>query len=180
VDAIAEGLHVHEAAEVATTQTLALESGDTVTYNNGTSGVGATLTLSTGISTIDGYTLQNNDRILVKDETNQAHNGIYVRTSATVLTRAIDFDTITEIASGDFLYVTNGTANGGNGFVQTEVTVTIGSSNINFEQFSGAGQIVAGDALSKVGNQLDVEVDNSTIEVVADALQRKKFRCYKC
>src|SRR5210317_1965513 len=67
VDAIAEGLHVHASVKAATTQTLALESGDTVTYNNGSSGVGATLTLSTGISTLDGYTLVDGDRILIKD-----------------------------------------------------------------------------------------------------------------
>ena len=173
VDAIAEGLHVHASVKAATTQTLALESGDTVTYDNGSSGVGATLTLSTGISTLDGYTLVNGDRILVKDESTQAHNGIYVRTSATVLTRATDFDTVAEVASGDFLFVENGTANGSNGYVQTETTVAIGTSAINFEQFSGAGQIVDGAALSKTGNQLDVEVDGSTIEIVADALQLK-------
>src|SRR5210317_600491 len=173
VDAIAEGLHVHASTKAATTQTLALESGDTVTYDNGTLGVGATLTLSTGISTLDGYTLVDGDRILIKDESTQAHNGIYVRTSSTVFTRATDFDTTAEVASGDFLFVENGTANGSNGFVQTETTTTIGTSAINFEQFSGAGQIDAGAALSKTGNQLNVEVDNSSIEVSADALRVK-------
>src|SRR5210317_2038579 len=173
VDAIAEGLHVHASVMAATTQTLALESGDTVTYSNGSSGVGATLTLSTGISTLDGYTLVNGDRLLIKNETNTAHNGIYIRTSATVLTRATDFDTVAEVASGDFLFVTNGTVNGSNGFVQTEITTTIGTSPILFEQFSGAGQITAGNGLSKTGNQLNVEVDDSSIEVSADALRVK-------
>src|SRR6056300_694674 len=173
VDAIAEGLHVHASTKAATTQTLAAESGDTVTYSNGSSGVGATLTLSTGISTIDGYTLVDGDRILIKNESNTAHNGIYIRTSSTVFTRATDFDTTAEIASGDFLFVENGTTNGSNGYVQTETTTTIGTSAINFEQFSGAGQIDAGAALSKTGNQLNVEVDNSSIEVSADALRVK-------
>src|SRR5210317_2198500 len=175
VDAIAEGLHVHASVKAATTQTLALESGDTVTYDNGSSGVGATLTLSTGISTLDGYTLVNGDRILVKDESTQAHNGIYIRTSATVFTRATDFDTIAEVASGDFLFVEEGTLNGSNGYVQTETTTAIGTSAIVFEQFSGAGQITAGAAMSKDGNTLNVEVDNSTIEVVADKLQLKNL-----
>src|SRR5210317_584989 len=175
VDAIAEGLHVHASVKAATTQTLALESGDTVTYNNGSSGVGATLTLSTGISTLDGHTLADGERILIKNESNTAHNGIYIRTSSTVFTRATDFDTTTEVASGDFLFVENGTLNGSNGYVQTETTTSIGTSNIIFEQFSGAGQIVAGAALSKDGNTLDVEVDNSTIEVVADKLQLKNL-----
>src|SRR6056300_1443531 len=173
VDAIAEGLHVHASTKAATTQTLALESGDTVTYSNGSSGVGATLTLSTGISTLDGHTLVDGERILIKNESNTAHNGIYIRTSSTVFTRAIDFDTVAEVASGDFLFVENGTANGSNGYVQTETTTAIGTSPIVFEQFSGAGQIVAGAGLSKTGNQLDVEVDNSSIEIVADTLQVK-------
>src|SRR5210317_522335 len=173
VDAIAEGLHVHASVKAATTQTLALESGDTVTYSNGSSGVGATLTLSTGISTLDGYTLVDGDRILIKNESNTAHNGIYIRTSSTVFTRAIDFDTVAEVASGDFLFVSNGTVNGSNGFVQTEITTTIGTSPILFEQFSGAGQITAGNGLSKSGNILDVNVDGSSIEIVADALQVK-------
>jgi hypothetical protein len=173
VDAIAEGLHIHASCKAATTQTLAAESGDTVTYDNGVSGVGATLTLSTGITTLDSYTLVNGDRLLIKNESNAAHNGIYIRTSSTVLTRATDFDTTAEIASGDFLFVEEGTVNANNGYVQTETTSTIGTSDIIFEQFSGAGQIIAGAALSKTGNTLDVEVDDSSIEVSSDALQVK-------
>jgi hypothetical protein len=173
VDAIAEGLHVHASCKAATTQTLAAESGDTVTYDNGVSGVGATLTLSTGITTLDSYTLVNGDRLLIKNESNAAHNGIYIRTSSTVLTRATDFDTTAEIASGDFLFVEEGTVNANNGYVQTETTSTIGTSDIIFEQFSGAGQVIAGAALSKTGNTLDVEVDDSSIEVSSDALQVK-------
>lgn len=173
VDAIAEGLHVHASCKAATTQTLAAESGDTVTYDNGVSGVGATLTLSTGITTLDSYTLVNGDRLLIKNESNAAHNGIYIRTSSTVLTRSTDFDTTAEIASGDFLFVEEGTVNANNGYVQTETTSTIGTSDIIFEQFSGAGQVIAGAALSKTGNTLDVEVDDSSIEVSSDALQVK-------
>ena len=173
VDAIAEGLHVHASTKAATTQTLAAESGDTVTYNNGSSGVGATLTLSTGISTLDGHTLVDGERVLIKDETNQAHNGIYIRTSSTVFTRADDFDTTAEVASGDFLFVEEGTVNANNGFVQTETTTAIGTSNIIFEQFSGAGQITAGNGMSKSGNILDVNVDGSSIEITADALNVK-------
>jgi len=170
VDAIAEGLHVHASVKAATTQNLATESGDTVTYNNGTSGVGATLTLSTGISTLDGYTLVDGDRILIKNETNQAHNGIYTRTSSTVFTRATDFDTVNEVASGDFLFVEEGTVNEANGFVQTETTTAIGTSNIIFEQFSGAGQISAGDGLTKNGNTIDAVGTADKITVSANAI----------
>jgi hypothetical protein len=175
VDAIAEGLHVHASVRAATTGTLATLTGGTVTYDNGTSGVGATLTLQNALTTLDTtYSVQSGDRILVKDQANTAHNGIYtIDATLTILTRADDFNTTTEIASGDFLFVTEGTLNGGNGYVQTEVTTSIGTSPILFEQFSGAGQIIAGAALSKTGNQLDVEVDNSSIEITGDALNVK-------
>ena len=175
VDAIAEGLHVHASVKAATTDTLAVLTGGTVTYDNGTLGVNATLTLQNALTTLDtSYTVQTGDRILVKNQANTAHNGIYtINAAKTILTRAIDFDTIGEIASGDFLFVTEGTLNGSNGYVQTEITTTIGTSAIIFEQFSGAGQIVAGAALTKSGNQLDVAVDNSSIEITADALNVK-------
>ena len=175
VDAIAEGLHVHASVKAATTDTLAVLTGGTVTYDNGTSGVNATLTLQNALTTLDTtYTVQTGDRILVKNQANTAHNGIYtINAAKTILTRAIDFDTIAEVASGDFLFVTEGTLNGSNGYVQTEVTTSIGTSAIIFEQFSGAGQIIAGAALTKSGNQLDVAVDNSSIEITADALNVK-------
>jgi hypothetical protein len=175
VDAIAEGLHVHASVKAATTDTLAVLTGGTVTYDNGTSGVGATLTLQNALTTLDTtYTVQTGDRILVKNQANTAHNGIYtINAAKTILTRATDFDTTGEIASGDFLFVQEGTLNNNNGFVQTEVTTTIGSSAILFEQFSGAGQITAGAALLKTGNQLDVRVDDSSIEVNADLLRVK-------
>jgi hypothetical protein len=175
VDAIAEGLHVHASVKAATTDTLATLTGGTVTYDNGTSGVGATLTLQNALTTLDTtYTVQTGDRILVKNQANTAHNGIYtINAAKTILTRAIDFDTIAEVASGDFLFVQEGTLNNNNGFVQTEVTTTIGTSAILFEQFSGTGQIVAGAALSKTGNQLDVNVDDSSIQVTGDSLNVK-------
>jgi len=174
VDAIQQGLHVHESVKVATTSQLTnLIGSSTVTYNNGTDGVGATLTLGAAITQIDGYNLINGDRILVKDELNYAHNGIYIRTNSTLLTRATDFDSAVEVASGDFLFVQEGTVNGNNGFVQTEVCNTLGTDDILFTQFSGAGQIIAGDGLLKTGNELDVVVDNTTIEIATDELRVK-------
>jgi hypothetical protein len=156
VDTVAEGLHVHEAANCATTNTLAVLSGGTVTYNNGTAGVGATLTLSDALSTIDGYTLSNGDRILVKNETTQAHNGLYTRTSATVLTRSNDFDTEAEIAGGDFVFVENGTIFGNTGFVQTFEVLTVGTDTLIFQQFSGTGTFTAGNGLTIAGTEFNV------------------------
>lgn len=156
VDTVAEGLHVHEAAHCATTDTLAVLSGGTVTYNNGTSGVGATLTLSAGLSAIDGHTLTNGDRILVKNQTNQAHNGMYVRTSSTVLTRSSDFDTAAEIGGGDFTFVENGTIYGNTGWVQTVEVLTVGTDNIIWQQFSGTGTFTAGNGLTITGTEFNV------------------------
>ena len=91
-----------------------------------------------------------------------------------VLTRAGDADAASEITGGTFTFVEEGTANSENGFVFThDGTPTLGTTAITVTQFSGAGQITAGAALTKSGNQLDVAVDDSTIEVSSDALQIK-------
>lgn len=156
VDTVAEGLHVHEAAHCATTDTLAVLSGGTVTYDNGVDGVGATLTLSVGLSVIDGHTLVNGDRILVKNQANQAHNGIYVRTSSTVLTRASDFNTAAEIGGGDFTFVEKGTLYANTGWVQTFEVLTVGSDTIIWQQFAGTGTFTAGDGLTLSGTQFNV------------------------
>lgn len=157
VDAVAEGLHVHAACACATTGTLASITGGTVTYNNGTAGVGATLTLSVALTTLDSYTLQNGDRILVKNEATQANNGIYTwATGGTVLTRATDFDTATEIASGDFTFVTYGSTYANSGWVQTTVMVTVGTTPVTFVQFAGAGTYTAGTGLTLTGTQFSL------------------------
>jgi hypothetical protein len=157
VDAVAEGLHVHAACAAATTGTLASITGGSVTYNNGTAGVGATLTLGVALTTLDGYTLLNGDRILVKNEATQANNGIYTwATGGTVLTRATDFDTSTEIASGDFTFVSNGTLYGDTGWVQTDPVTTVGTDPIVWVQFSGSGTYTAGTGLTLTGSQFSL------------------------
>jgi len=170
VDTVAQGLHVHEAAHVATTGTLAALSGGTVTYDNGTDGVGATLTLSSGITAIDGHTLTNGDRILVKNQATQSHNGMYVRTSATVLTRALDFDTAAEIGGGDFTFVEFGTLYGKTGWVQTVEVNTVGSDNVIWEQFSGQGLYIAGDGLTLTGNIFNAVGTADRIAVSTDSI----------
>jgi hypothetical protein len=123
---------------------------------------------------MDGVTLVEGDRILLKDQTLGAANGIYVVGAAGVAgTRALDMNGAGEFAM-TYFFVQEGTVNGSNGFVcVTHGAVTPGTTAVEFEQFSGAGQIAAGAALSKDGNQLDVEVDDSSIEVNADALRVK-------
>jgi trimeric autotransporter adhesin len=157
VDAVAEGLHVHAACAAATTGTLASITGGTVTYNNGTAGVGATLTLSVALTVLDGYTLLNGDRVLVKNEVAQANNGIYTwATGGTVLTRATDFDTAAEMASGDFTFVSNGTLYGSTGWVQTDPVTVVGTSPVIWIQFSGSGAYTAGTGLTLAGTQFSI------------------------
>ena len=175
VDQVAQGLDAKPSARAATTANLS------ATYSNGSAGVGATLTAtSNGAITMDGVSPVVNDRILVKDQSTASENGIYVVTTQGdgstpfVLTRATPEDQPAELSGGSFIFVEEGTANGDNGYVFTHTGApTFGTTALDVTQFSGAGQITAGAALSKTGNQLDVEVDNSSIEVNADALRVK-------
>lgn len=140
----AVGLTFHQPVQVATTQSLAAQTGGLVVYNNGASGVGATLTLTVALTTLDGYTLTNGDRILVKNEVNQAYNGVYTwATGGTVLTRSTDTNSYgpgsTQLSEGDYFFTQNGTVNKGNSFVCTTVgTITFGTTAITFAQFSSS------------------------------------------
>jgi hypothetical protein len=156
VDDVAQGLHIHASCDAATPATLASITGGSVTYDNGTAGVGATLTLGVGLTTLDGVTLSNGMRILVKNEAAQANNGIYVRTSATVLTRAADFDTAAEIQGGDFTFVTAGTEYNSTGWVQIDEVNTVGTDPIAWVQFSGAGTYKAGTGLTLTGDTFSI------------------------
>lgn len=141
---VATGLTYHAPVQAGTTASLASTTGGTVTYNNGTAGVGATLTLSVALTVLDGYTLANTNRILVKNEVNQAYNGIYTwATGGTVLTRATDADTygtgVNQLSQNDYFFTQNGTVNKGTSFVVTTVgTITFGTTAITFAEFSSS------------------------------------------
>ena len=125
-------------------------------------------------STLDGVTLATGDRILLKDQSTGSENGIYVVAASGAPARASDFDDSDSVSGGGFAFVEEGTANADNGYVVTnDGAITVGSTAITFSQFSGAGQITAGAAMTKSGNTLDVAVDDSSIEVSSDALQVK-------
>ena len=161
-DAIASGIHFHEAVAYATTAAL-----PACTYNNGTSGVGATLTGdSNGALTVDGHTFtsptDDGTRILIKNQANGAHNGVYTLSQAGnsspgapfILIRATDFDTVgtgvDQIDEGDFFLVTGGTANINTAWVQqTPPPITIGTTAIVFQQFSAPITYTAGTGLSE-------------------------------
>lgn len=160
VDAVAQGLTVKGSCLVATAAAL-----PAYTYNNGSSGVGATITANAnGALTVDGVTgFSVGDRILVKDETagNAPYNGIYTVTAAGgvgspfVLTRATDNDQAAEFP-GAFTFIESGTVNSGAGFVCTNTSVTVGTTAIVWTQFSGLGEVTAGNGLTKTGNTLNV------------------------
>lgn len=177
VDSVAQGLHTHAASLAATPDTLASITGGTITYNNGTDGVGATLTVAGGtFGVIDSVNIATaGTRILVRAEANTAHNGIYTFTDSTTLTRAVDFDTPTEMAGGDFTFVQQGTLYNDTGWVMTDPVVTVGTSAVVFSQFSGAGTYTAGAGLSLNGTQFShidtssvVNVDNSGNTFIQD------------
>ncbi len=157
VDAAVEGLHIHAPCAAATPNTLATISSGTVTYNNGTSGVGATLTTTGTYTLVDGVNIASvGTRILVKNEANAAHNGIYTYTSSTVLTRATDFDTPTEMGGGDFTFIQQGTLYNDTGWVMTDPVTTVGTTNVNWVQFSGAGTYTAGTGLTLNGTEFSI------------------------
>lgn len=147
VDLAVQGLDPKQSVKAATTSNLA--------------------TLS-GTITIDGIALVAGDRVLVKDQTTLSQNGIYVVAAGT-WTRSIDANTWDELTSA-YVFVEQGTVNADNGFLCTiDVGGTIGTTAVTFVQFNGAGQIVAGAALTKSGNQLDV-VAGTGITVAADSV----------
>jgi hypothetical protein len=154
VDSVTEGLHIHESAVAATTINVnlanALEAGDT----------------------LDGITLAEGNRILVKNQTTTSENGIYVVQASGQPTRATDFDTATEVDSGDFIFVYSGTVNGSTGWVQTNKPATIGTDPILFTQFSGAGTYLAGNGLTLTGNSFSINtgvtVDLNTAQTLTN------------
>ena len=147
VDAAAQGLDAKASVRIAST---------------------ANLTLS-GSQTIDGVTVVANDRVLVKDQTTPAQNGIYLVQSG-AWTRATDADSWTELVSA-YVWVEQGTANADSGWVCTvDQGGTLGTTNVTWVQFSGAGQVTAGAGLTKTGNTLDVGA-GAGIQVNADSIQ---------
>ena len=178
VDASVSGLDVKESVRIGTTAAL-----DTVTYSQsaGTltrSGNGS-INSSAGLG--QSVTLVANDRVLVKDQAETRQNGIYVVTTvgsgsaSFVLTRASDANVASEITGGTFTFVEEGT-NADNGYVFThDGTPTINDSTLSnntqltVSQFSGAGQITAGDGLTKNANRIDV-VGGTTIDADANSI----------
>lgn len=155
VDSARSGLDVKQSVRVATTAainlSLDLEAGDVV----------------------DGVTLTQGDRVLVKNQGTASENGIYVAvaSAAGAASRATDADSNTEVTAGMFTFVEEGTVNADSGFVlTTDGPITLGSTSLVFVQFSGAGQITAGDGLTKSGNTINAVGTANRISVSQDAI----------
>ena len=139
VEATSQGLDVKDSCKAATTGNITISTA----LNNG--------------DTLDGVTLATNDRVLVKDQSTASQNGIYIVGSSPA--RASDLAAGSD-AAGMFTFVEQGTVNADNGFVCTsnKGSAVTGTNNLTFAQFSGAGQITAGDGLDKSGNTLSVDL----------------------
>ena len=141
VDGVAQGLDVKDSVVATTTANGTLASA----FANGQS--------------IDGVTLQTGDRILIKNQTTASQNGIYNVNASGAPSRTTDMATGAN-AAGAFVFVEQGTINAESGFTCTSDTgsAVVGTNNLTFAQFSGAGQVIAGDGLDKSGNTLSVDL----------------------
>lgn len=168
VDAVAQGLQIKAAVMLASTGDLSNNSSvASYSYNasGGSAGTGQ-ITGNLSISNqfiLDGVTLtndNNNTRILLKDQTSGAQNGIWIVTisgTSFTLNRATDFNTNANVLPNSFMFVEEGTTNADNGWVlTTNAPINVGTTVLNFTQFSGAGSINAGNGLTKSGNTIDV------------------------
>ena len=144
VDGVAQGLDVKDSVVATTTANGTLSSA----FANGQS--------------IDGVTLQTGDRILIKNQSTASQNGIYNVNASGAPSRTTDMGTGSN-AAGAFVFVEEGTINAENGFTCTSDTgsAVVGTNNLTFAQFSGAGQIIAGDGLDKSGNTLSVDLKSN-------------------
>lgn len=152
VDGVAQGLDLKESTSAATSSNIDLTS-------------------TADPNPIDGYTLSNGERVLLKNQTTASENGIYVANTATdpsTWTRSTDFDEDAEVTSGSFTFVENGTTNGNTSWiVTTDDPITVGTTAIVWSQFASAGEITAGVGLSKTGQTLDVNFGTG-VEANAD------------
>ena len=139
VDGVAQGLDIKEAVKVATT---------------------ANITLS-GTQTIDGVAVSADERVLVKNQSTATENGLYL-CKASSWTRTDDLATGDD-ASSVFVFVDQGTVNSDNSFVCTtnKGSAVVGTNNLTFTQFSGAGNPIAGDGIDKTGNTISLDLKSN-------------------
>jgi hypothetical protein len=164
-DSISAGINFHQAVRLASTAALAA-----YTYNNGTGGVGATITASAnGALSLDSVAVAASDRVMIKNEVsgNAPYNGIYVVTQTGsgaapfILTRSTDYNTsgtgVNQINQGDFFLVTAGTTQANTSWVQqTPLPVTVGTTALVFTQFGAPITYSAGTGLTLAGTVFSI------------------------
>jgi hypothetical protein len=165
-DSIAAGFGPKRSVTLATDANI-----DTFVYDNGTSGVGATLTAPTNNSsynTMQTVLLVVGDRVLVKDQTDTFENGIYAVSAlgndsdtSFTLTRSDDFDNNPdgEIRPGDYTFAVSGT-NANRGYYQVDFTTgdAVGTDPITFSEFMAPAVYTAGDGIDIAANSISVDV----------------------
>lgn len=160
VDAVKQSLDIKDSVRVASTGNVSLTAGSS--------------DLEAG-DTIDGVTLVAGDRVLLKNQSTASQNGIYVAVaSGGTPARSDDANASADVTSGMFVWVEEGTANADQGYVlTTNDTINLNTTSLTFTQFSGAGQITAGNGLTKSGNTINVVPDDVTLSVTADEIKLK-------
>jgi hypothetical protein len=152
VDSAAQGIDWKASVRAATTANVtlasALENGDV----------------------LDGVTLATGNRVLVKDQSTGSQNGIYVVASSGAPTRSTDCDISAELTSNFAVFVEEGTVNADQGYVLTnDGAITVGTTALVFTQFTGLGQVTAGNGLTKTGNIIDVN-PGTGINITSDQI----------
>jgi len=140
VDGVAQGLDIKDSCVVVSTSNITLANTQSV----------------------DGVSLSANDRVLVAGQSTQTENGIYKVVSGGSWTRTDDMAAGAD-AAGAFTFIEEGTVNAENGFSCTsdKGSAVVGTNNLTFAQFSGAGQITAGNGLQKTGNSISADLKSN-------------------
>ena len=154
LDAALQGLKPKEAARAATNNDIALDGSVTM---------------------VDGVSLSDGDRVLVKGQTLDAQNGIYVATNGVAWVRAVDFDQTAPVdeINGAMVPIQEGTTNGGKVFVQQGLVATIGVDAINFVYFNSVSTLVGGDGITISGNNISVDINDKGLGFNAGQLTAK-------
>jgi hypothetical protein len=157
VDGIKQALDIKDSVKVASTANITVASA---LINN---------------STVDGVTVATGDRVLLKNQTDASQNGIYVVVGRGAASRSDDANSNADVTSGLFVFVEQGTANGDNGYVLTTNSVNLGTTDLTFTQFSGAGAVEAGTGLSRSGTTISANVDDKSVEISGDNIRIKNI-----
>ena len=164
---VASGISYHPPVNVATTTTLAVATGGTTSYvspNGAANGIGAYISTTGTYLNIDSANVQTvGTRILVKNEANQAWNGVYTYANTTAIVRSSDTDeygadSTEQLSVNDYFFTLGGIVNEGTAFVVSAPagTITFGTSNITFSIFSQSQVYDGGTGINIVGTSINI------------------------